>query len=235
MTIIRPLEEVLREHREFKPGWRVNDAETQPGVKVVNELENPRFGIVRRVVVCKDDGTPMFDQYEIEEGPVGPDGKRALSSGAIIAPFYVPRKGGAIYLGTIINIREVVKDSETGEQGKCKSLELPRGFSDFGENPDQTALRELGEETGKIAKRMVYIGMVNPNTRFYTTPGIRAYAAEVDPSIKSHLNPNANEQILRCDFTPYRKIKEKIGSGKIYCGLSLAGLCLMDAFLEKEY
>ena len=113
-------------------------------------------------------------------------------------------------------------------------MELPRGFSNLGERVEETALRELGEETGKFGNSMIFIGRVNPNSAFYTTSGIPLYAAEVNPNIKSKLKPDAKEPILKCTFEPYGEVRKRIKDGQVFCGLSLAGLCLLDNYFELE-
>lgn len=66
MFNIRPIEEVMKEFPDFKPGWKPY----QNGV-----MENPRFGKIRHIAVC-DGKKPLWDQYQIEETP-----------GAIIIPY----------------------------------------------------------------------------------------------------------------------------------------------------
>jgi hypothetical protein len=43
----------MRESPEFHPEWMPDEN---------GGLFNPRFGSVKRVVICKDDGSPIYDQ-----------------------------------------------------------------------------------------------------------------------------------------------------------------------------
>ena len=230
MPKIKRLADVLRENPAFKPGWRHLEETMPDGTMLVTGLENPRFGKVERVVVCRDDGIPLFDQYEIEEGPVNKDGKRALWSGAVIAPFF---EDDGLYVGLIERIRELVIDPKTGEQGKYMSTEFPGGISKPSETPGETAVRELGEETSKVAKKFYNIGKINPNTAFYVTDGVPVFAAEVDPAIRSHLRPDSNEPILRCKFLPYSDARKKILEQEVYCGWTLSAFTLLDVLFES--
>ena len=44
------------------------------------------------------------------------------------------------------------------------TLELPAGLVDAGGTPDQTAIRELKEETGFVADRVTLVGCLKPDT-----------------------------------------------------------------------
>jgi 8-oxo-dGTP pyrophosphatase MutT (NUDIX family) len=46
------------------------------------------------------------------------------------------------------------------------TIEIPGGVVDPGELPERAALRELEEETGYGADRLVHIGSMNPNPAF---------------------------------------------------------------------
>ena len=74
----------------------------------------------------------------------------------MIVPFF--REEGILYVGLIKNLRELVINPETGMQGYA-STELPRGFANLEDaTNEETAKRELGEETGKVAKTINKIG-----------------------------------------------------------------------------
>lgn len=225
------LEETKRKNPRFNLGWSSTEVELPGGTKLVTGLESPRFGRVERVVVCDDNGVPLFDQYQIEEGPADQQGKRPLSSGSVIVPYF---QQDGIYVGLLSRVRELVIDPETSDQGRYVAIELPRGFGRLAELPEDTAVRELGEETSKVAKRLVRLGRVNPNTAFYVTPGVPTFAAEVDPLITGYLKPESREPILRCEFLPYVEVRRRVGSQAIYCALTLSGLMLFDTYLEQN-
>ena len=230
MAKIRKLADVLRQNPAFKPGWSHMEETMPDGTRLVTGVENPRFGKVERIVICRDDGTPLWDQYQIEEGPVNKDGKRALWSGAVIAPFY---EDNGLYVGLIDRIRELIIDPKTGEQGKFMSIEFPRGISRPSEKQGETAVRELGEETSKVAKKFYNIGKINPNTAFYVTDGVPVFAAEVDPAIRSHLKPDSNEPILKCNFLPYSEARKKVLNQEVYCGWTLSAFAMLDVLFES--
>ncbi len=47
---------------------------------------------------------------------------------------------------------------------EATTLELPAGLVDPGDTPEQTAIRELKEETGFVATRVTLIGCLKPDT-----------------------------------------------------------------------
>lgn len=230
MGKVERLEDVLRKYPNFKPMWRHLVTEMPEGIFLVTGLENPKYGKVERVVVCKDDGTPLFDQYQIEEGPADEQGRRPYSSGSVIVPYF---QQDTVYVGLLNRIRELVIDPKTGKQGSTIALELPRGFAKLAESHEDTAIRELGEETSKVAKKLVKLGRVNPNTAFYVTPGVPIFAAEVDPIVTNYLKHDQREPILKCSFIPYKDVRRKIYNKEIYDGWTLSGLAMFDVYLES--
>ena len=226
MTRIRRLTEVLKEHPSFKPGWRALKESSRDGDVAVG-FDNPGFGRVEGVVVCDGEGRPVYDQYQIEEGPADADGKRRKASGAIIVPYYL--RDGQVQLGFIVRLREVVRDPATGNQGR-ESLEFPRGLRNAGDSSDlATAIRELGEEMHGVAKSAERIGGVNPNTAFYVTSGIPVFSVELEPARVRRSSEDAGEHITRSEFMSLKKTFEKVARGEIFCGLTLSALALFTS------
>jgi len=106
-------------------------------------------------------------------------------------------------------------------------LELPAGTLEPGESPEQTALRELAEETGYRAGRLEQL------TMFYTSPGIldeRMFlflATELEPGRQAL---EAGEQIEPRICT-WSETLEMIRRGRIRDGKTLVGLLYCHALL----
>ncbi|MBM3232688.1 hypothetical protein FJZ18_00785 [Candidatus Pacearchaeota archaeon] len=196
------------------------------------DLECPSHGKIEHVVVCDNDGIPMYDQYMIWEGVKRNDGKYPLVSGAAIIPYY--KSGESLFIGILSKIRPIVHDETTGKPGCFISLEIPRGFESVSDcSPEATAIKELGEETKMLTRKIFQIGKYNPNTAFYVTPGIPIFAAEVDPRIKNEVSPDATEKILSCNFILLEEVKKMIKRGEIIDGFTLAAIACFEGHVKN--
>lgn len=72
---------------------------------------------------------------------------------------------GAVAVIAITKENKIVLVEQYRKPLEKSLLEIPAGKLEKGEVPEQTALRELEEETGYTAKKLTYI------TSFYTSPG----------------------------------------------------------------
>ena len=99
--------------------------------------------------------------------------------------------------------------------------ELPAGKLDPGEEPQKTALRELAEETGYKAGKLVPMGML------YLSPGFSdermyLFAAEELEEGKAH---PMGMSICRWGFSPGSELQRLLLEGKIRDAKTVAGLC----------
>jgi ADP-ribose pyrophosphatase len=62
------------------------------------------------------------------------------------------------------------------------TLELPSGHVDPGETPEQAAKRELREETGLIANKLILLGSLSPDTGRLSNRLWSFFAPSVEPS-----------------------------------------------------
>jgi len=108
-------------------------------------------------------------------------------------------------------------------------IELPAGTLEPGEDPAQTARRELAEETGYRADRIQLL------TTFYTSPGIldeRMYlylATSLRPGASA---PEPGED-LRPLLATWQEALEMVRCGRICDGKTLAGLLFYEVFGEQ--
>ncbi|MDA1258134.1 MAG: NUDIX hydrolase [Chloroflexi bacterium] len=103
-------------------------------------------------------------------------------------------------------------------------LELPGGLGEEGETPDQSALRELKEETGLAAGRLTRLGLVNVD------PGLLAHDTHVFRAEDcSGWNPGHNDsddQIRRVAALPREEVERRVMAGEIIHGPTLIALYL---------
>ena len=90
-------------------------------------------------------------------------------------------------------------------------LEFPAGKIEVGEDPEETILREVVEETGYSVKNLRSFGYIIP-TCGYCSEKIYLYYGEADEYLGQDLD--ADENILLNQFT-FKEIKEMIKNNKI--------------------
>ena len=109
------------------------------------------------------------------------------------------------------------------------TTELPSGYVDSGETPEAAALRELEEETGYTADRLLFAGVLSPDTgrmgnRMWCFYG---KVHRMDPAPP----PEQGIESLACT-APH--LMDLIGSRELDCALNVAVLflCVARGFLK---
>jgi 8-oxo-dGTP pyrophosphatase MutT (NUDIX family) len=101
------------------------------------------------------------------------------------------------------------------------TLEIPGGMVDPGEAPKETAARELLEETGYRAERVIPLGAVNPNPALFRNR-VHTYLAEHCVHVATVQNVGAEETVV--ELVPIAEIPALVRRGAIDHALVLAGL-----------
>jgi ADP-ribose pyrophosphatase len=108
-------------------------------------------------------------------------------------------------------------------------MELPAGTLEKGEDPMNCAGRELVEETGHLAGRLVPLG------NFFSSPGILtekmyAFAAyDLEPS-QTSLDEGEEIEVVPTAFTDALQM---IADGEIHDGKTIAALLMYERFFRK--
>ena len=103
---------------------------------------------------------------------------------------------------------------------KQELYELPAGKLNQGEDPRETALRELEEEAGLKAQSMELLFEVYPSPG-YTNEIIRIYQAKGFTTTQKHLD---EDEFLTGEWIEIDKIKQMIKNGEIKDGKTLIAL-----------
>ena len=109
-------------------------------------------------------------------------------------------------------------------------IELPAGTLEKGEDPINCAGRELLEETGYLAGRLVPIG------NFFTSPGILsekmyAFAAYDLEQQQTALEEGEEIELMP---TPYDAAVRMIKDGQIHDGKTIAALLMYERFFRQQ-
>ena len=124
----RPLSEVLQEHPDFVPHW----------VSVGSSFVNERYGSVDHVVVCSQDGKPLYDRFVNNDKP-----------GTFVLP-YDQTDSGIVRVGLTWQFREI---------HQADFLSVPGGFYNPGEESMDAAERILAEDTRLVLYEVEDLGI----------------------------------------------------------------------------
>ena len=106
--------------------------------------------------------------------------------------------------------------------------EIPAGKIEAGEDPRQTALRELGEEAGLTAETFISFGRVIP-TCAYCTETIYLYLATGLSSVPQHLD---EDEFLDVFWLPLDEAVEMVMDGRIVDSKTVSGLLRANYLLQ---
>lgn len=121
----------------------------------------------------------------------------------------------------------MVKQWRHGE-GKL-SIEFPGGVIDDGEDPETAAKRELEEETGFKAGKLIKLGSINPNPALFSNHYHVYLAEELEATGVQHLD---HDEYINCLEMTKEEVFECVGSEQFQHGLMATALCL---YLTKNY
>jgi ADP-ribose diphosphatase len=145
-----------------------------------------------------------------------PDGKQADRE-YIIHP-------GAVVIAALTESDELVLERQFRYPLGHDFIELPAGKIDPGEDPAQTARRELAEETGYAASNWRRLGVIHPSIG-YSNERIEIFLAEGLSRVESRLD---DEEFLEVFTLPFCSAIEWVRSGAITDTKSIAALFWLD-------
>lgn len=101
------------------------------------------------------------------------------------------------------------------------SLEVPAGIVEPGEDPLETGIRELREETGYVGRNPRVLGWVYPNPAIQTN---RCFVVAVDDARLVTATDWDEHEELQTHLIPLGEISEKVRQGEFRHSLSICAL-----------
>ena len=155
--------------------------------------------------------TPVFDVYSQHETAAnGTEGDYV----GIAAPDWVVVM--AVHEGNFVLVRQ-------WRHGEDRvTLEFPGGVADAGEEPAQTAIRELLEETGYRAGKITCLGRVSSNPALFKNHFSVFLAEDLVQTGEQHLDA---DELLKYEELPVGEVIRRFGDEELthaYMGTALA-------------
>jgi 8-oxo-dGTP pyrophosphatase MutT (NUDIX family) len=126
---------------------------------------------------------------------------------------------------------EVVMVRQYRHGNDSLSLEFPGGVVERGEAPEAAVRRELEEETGYRAGRVLHAGTVSPNPAFLEN-SYHVYVA-FDLVADGRVSLDEHEEI-DVELLPLEEVRAKMGTGECANAMMAAGLFLAERVLRTE-
>lgn len=117
---------------------------------------------------------------------------------------------------------QVVLIRQWRQGSQAPSLEIPGGIVDPGESPQEAGARELLEETGYVAGRLIHLGQVNPNPALFDNTCHTFLAQDAVPRAAQRLDDGERIEVLT---RPVADLPGLVADGSINHSLVLSALC----------
>lgn len=108
-------------------------------------------------------------------------------------------------------------------------LEIPAGKLEYGEDPYECAIRELGEETGCTAGKLIYLGAIYPSPG-YSAEILHIYLALDLVDGEMHLD---EDEFLHVEKFPIDELVARIMAGQIPDAKTIVGVLKAKKYLEQ--
>lgn len=144
------------------------------------------------------------------------------ADGTIVSPYYVLEYPDWVHMVVINNNDQVLVTEQYRHGAKNISFELPCGIQEEGEEPLETAKRELLEETG-YSGDFAPVGQVSPNPATHSNY-IHVFLV-TSPVKQSRVHTDLTE-IINYDFMDVNRVYELIDRGDFQQGLHISSLVL---------
>ncbi len=110
------------------------------------------------------------------------------------------------------------------------TIEFPAGIVDAGETPEKAALRELKEETGYSAGKLVKLGEVSPNPAFMDNKTHTFAAFDLEVSGSQNLD---DDEFIHFHRIPAAEVQRNMGTGRYSNGVMMMALAYYNRWKQQ--
>jgi 8-oxo-dGTP pyrophosphatase MutT (NUDIX family) len=153
-------------------------------------------------------------------------------NGVVVDDYYVWKNFEIVSVVAITPDNKLVLVKQYKHGGGDIFIEVPAGFVEEGEKPEDTALRELTEETGYRGDKLELIGKL-ANNPTKETGNICVYLARNSRKV-GKINPDEHEQIEVLEVS-FKEALDMIYTGKIRIAGTISAIFLALKKLGYEY
>jgi ADP-ribose pyrophosphatase len=143
--------------------------------------------------------------------------------------FYIIESENWINIIPLTSGHQVVMIRQYRHGSREVTLEIPGGLVDPGDTPEEAAARELLEETGYRAAKLLQIGVVSPNPAIFNN---RCYTFLAQNVMKIHDPMPDQAEDIEVVLIPLTEIPDLILKGTIDHALVITAFCWY--FLQKQ-
>ncbi|WP_352404845.1 NUDIX hydrolase [Sporanaerobacter acetigenes] len=137
---------------------------------------------------------------------------------------------GAVAIVALTNQDEIVLVKQYRKAVERELLEIPAGKLEIGEEPKETAIRELKEETGYTSNKLEYL------LEFYTSPGFsneKIYLFLANELIEGQAEPEKDEYIELVKVK-LEDLIDMIDKGEIIDSKTIIGAMVARDYLSNK-
>ncbi|SHI01332.1 NUDIX hydrolase [Sporanaerobacter acetigenes] len=137
---------------------------------------------------------------------------------------------GAVAIVALTNQNEIVLVKQYRKAVERELLEIPAGKLEIGEEPKETAIRELKEETGYTSNKLEYL------LEFYTSPGFsneKIYLFLANELIEGQAEPEKDEYIELVKVK-LEDLIDMIDKGEIIDSKTIIGAMVARDYLSNK-
>ncbi|HSK72812.1 MAG TPA: NUDIX hydrolase, partial [Pyrinomonadaceae bacterium] len=147
------------------------------------------------------------------------------------AKFFVIENPDWVNIIALTKDKQVVLIKQYRQGAEDFILEIPGGMIDENESPEATAKRELLEETGFLAREMIFIGKTRPNPAIQNNTLFHFLAADCEKSAETSFDEHEN---IETKLVSLDEIENLIASGKVNHSLVIAAFYFLNLYKRNE-